>query len=227
MNRETFILTQNKDFRRSVRVFLKGKDNKIDARRVKFTTEHKVSEKDRNKRARLVPAEFSTSDEVIYDALLRSTAYGKTFLLKDDPKGELKREPIDVTPMDAKKIALKNLFEQSGLPYDNKKSSEVLEQEYQIYSNANSGTKIAGSGPSTIPHTPIDVEKQLLEQVNAAREAYKVKYNEEIPAEFANDKALLSALSDPEFDAEMDAWQPTIDDSIAGGGAGEGDAVLG
>lgn len=221
MERKTFILLQNKDFRRSVRLFLKDKENKVDARRVKFTTEHKVSEKERNTRARKTPAEYSTSDEKIYDGLLRSHGYGKTFVLKDDPKGKLKREPFDITPVDARKAALKNMFDAAGLEFDINKSNEVLEEEYRIQVGAKTGVKIEGSTASEIPHVHVDVEKELLVQANDAREAYKAKYNEDIPDEYKNDLAFLSALSSPKFDAKAYMGQSPEDSDVVDEGGSE------
>lgn len=202
MKRQTFVLLLTKDYRRFIRVFLKNKEGKPEQRNVTFTTEHKVSEKERNRNAKRIQAEFSTSDERLYDGLLRSTAYGKTFVLKGDPEGKLKREPIDLTPFDAKRIALKNHFDAIGLEFDSTKPIEVLEEEYQIYVNAKTGSNIKGSGPAEITHKPINVEKQITEAVDSAKALYKEKYGEDIPDEFANDKAFLSALPDPNFDAK-------------------------
>lgn len=202
MKRQTFVLKHTKEFRRFERVFIKDKDGKIDQRPITFTTEHKVSEKQRNTNARKIAAEFSTSDEKIYDALLRSHAYGKTFVLKDDPEGKLKKEPFSVTPVDAEKIALKNLFEQADLKFDATKSNDVLRQEYNIAMGAKTGRKIGESTASNIQHNPVDVGKGIQDAVDSAKKAYEEKYGEPIPEEFENDKAFLSALSDPGFDAK-------------------------
>jgi hypothetical protein len=134
--------------------------------------------------------------------MLRDTGYGVTFVLKKDPEGKLKREPFDITPLDAEKIALKNLFEAAGLEYDPKKSSEVLRSEYQIFMNASKGTDIKASGPLNVEHRPVDLNQQRLDLIKAAKDAYKDKYGEEVPAEFSEDVAFLSALSDPNFDAK-------------------------
>jgi hypothetical protein len=203
MERKTFVLTQTREFRRSVRIFLKDKEGKTEDRRIKFTTEHKVSEKERNLNARKVAAEFNTSDERLYDGILRDTGYGETFVLKGDPEGKLKREPFDITPLDAKKIALKNLFEAAGLEYDSKKPSEVLEEEYQIFMNAKAGTNIKNDKPLNVDHTPVDLKKGRLQQIENAKKAYEKKYGEPIPEKFANDTGFLSALTaDPNFDAK-------------------------
>jgi hypothetical protein len=202
MKRETFILKKTKPFRYFTNIYLKSEDGKTEKRNVTFTTEHKVSEKQRNKNARKINAELSTNDEKVYDGLLRSPAYGKTFVLKGDDEGKLKKEPFNITPLDAKKIALKNLFEAAGLEFDSEKSPEVLEEEYRIFASAITGINIKKNGPAEIHHVPVDVEQQLLEHANTAREAYKAKYKEDVPDEYKNDLGFLSALSDPKFDAK-------------------------
>lgn len=202
MESKTFVLKKTKEFRRHVRLFIKKSDGKVDQRNVTFTTEHKVQVKDRNKNARNVAAEFSTNNEVIYDALLRSHAYGKTYVLKDDPEGKQKREPFDIRPVDAKRVALKNLFKSSNLQYDESKSTEVLEQEYQIYMNVISGKEIKEGKAKEIPHVKVDVAADIAKTTEAARKLYEERYGEPVPEDFKNDKAFLSALPDPKFDAK-------------------------
>ena len=49
----------------------------------------------------------------------------------------------------------------------------------------------------------VNVEQQLQEQAQQARELYEKRYGEPVPDEYANDKAFLSALlSDPKWDAK-------------------------
>lgn len=213
MERKTFILTYTKDFRLFTRVFLKGKDGKNEQRNVTFTTEHRISEKQRNTNARRIPAEFSTSDERLYDGLLRSPAYGKTFVLKDDPEGKLKRTPFDITPLDARKIALKNYFDEAGLKFDASKPAEVLEEEYRIFANAKTGSDVKESGPAKIEHKPVDIAKEMQDQMDEARKVYEDKYGEPIPEAYANDKALLDGLSNPDFDAK--AYMDSIGSGLA------------
>lgn len=202
MERKIFELIKTKDYRRNITVNIKGTEGKFERRNLTFTTEHKINEKERNKNARKIPAEYSTTDEVIYDALLRDTSYGKTFVLKGDTEAKLKREPWDMTPVDAKKAALHNMFTMAGLEFDHTKSTEVLQEEYNIYMIATTGKKIGKSTASSIPHKEVDVQKEITEQVETARIAYKNKYGEDVPESFANDKAFLSALSNPDFDAK-------------------------
>lgn len=202
MQRQTFVLTQKKWFRWTVRLFLKTMNNKVDQRNIKFTTEHKVSEKERNRNARTVAAEFSTADEVLIDALYRDPGYGKTFVHVDDPKGERKKEPFNITPLDAKKVALKNLFGAANLEFDGSKSTEVLSEEYSIHVAAKTGVKIAKSTAPEVPHQERDVYADMQASANNARAAYEEKYGEPVPSEFANDLAFLTALSDPNWDAK-------------------------
>lgn len=202
MKRQTFVLTKKRWFRWTVRLFLKGEKNKIDQRNIKFTTEHKVSEKERNRNARKIAAEYSTSDEVLIDALYRSTGYGKTFVHADDPKGERKREPFVITPLDARKIALSNLFKSVNLEFDGTKSAEVLTEEYNIYISAKTGVTIKESTAKEVIFEKRDVSKDMSESVELARKAYEDKYGKPIPEEFKNDLGFLSALADPKWDAK-------------------------
>lgn len=221
MQRQTFILTQKKTFRHNVKLYLKSNDKKVDQRQVKFTTEHKVSEKARNTNARNVAAEFSTSDPILIDALYRDTGYGKTFVHKDDPKGERKKEPFNITPVDSKRLALKNLFNAVGLQFDDTKSIEVLQEEYNFHVAAKTGVVIEKSTATEIKHEQIDVQKNIQEQAEAARALYSAKYGESIPDAFANDLGFLSALSNPDFDAKAYIEKNTE----TSGGEEEGDEL--
>ena len=213
MDRKTFVLLRKRTYRHAVKYFVKQGDSKIDQRTANFTTEHKVTEKERNRNARLVAAEFSTTDEIVYDALLRSRAYGKTFILEGDEELKLQREPFDITALDSKKAALRNLFDYIGLAFDGKKDIKVLESEYRIHASAITGNKIEKGTATNIAHTPVDLKKQLSDLAETARETYKEKYGEEVPEEFNNNLAFLSALSDPDFDAKayMDKAKQTED----------------
>lgn len=200
---ETFVLLTTKEFRYNFKLFLKDSNGKVDQRNLVFTTEHKVKETQRTTNARKVPAEVHVSDEVMIDAMYRDPGYGKTFVHVDDPKGERKKEAFNVTPLDAKKIALQNLFKAAKLEFDGTKTIEVLTEEYQIHMTAVSGKVIEEGKAKEIPHEQVDVAAELGEQMNKARHAYKEKYGEDIPTEYANDKAFLSAvLDDPNFDAK-------------------------
>jgi len=202
MERQTFILVKTKPFRHHLKLFLKDIEGKVDRRIVTFTTEHKVNEKERTKNARKIPAEFSTSDENVIDALYRDTGYGKTFVHKDDTKGARKEEPFKITPIDTKKIALQNLFKAANLDFDPTKSVEVLNEEYRIHVTAKAGVSIGQSTAPKIIHEPIDVQKSISDQAEIARNVYKEKYGEEVPESHTNDLTFLSALADPNFDAK-------------------------
>jgi len=206
MARETFILMQTKNFRHTINVFLKSTDGKTDKRSCVFTTEHKVNEQERTGNARKIPAEFSTNNPDLIEGLYRDTGYGKTFVHKDDPKGERKKTPFtkfNVDPKDARKVALKNMFEIHGLEFDSDKAVEVLEQELSIHVSLTKGINAAQSTAKEVPHVPVNVEQQLLDKSNEAISIYAERYGEELPDKFKNDKALLSALlDDPEFDAK-------------------------
>ena len=201
MARETFILMHTKPFRRFLKLFIKVGD-KTEQRSCEFTTAHKVSEKERNKGARKVAAEYSTANPVEIEALYRDSGYGTVFVHKDDPKGEKAKTPFKLTPTDKKKLALENLFKMAGMEFDPVKDSEVLEEEYHIHMTATSGKVIKQGAATSIPHEQVDVQKNMMEQAAKAREVYAEKYGESIPEEFSNDLSFLDALSNPEFDAK-------------------------
>ena len=208
MERKIFVLKHTRTYRRAVKYFLQGAEGKIEQRTANFTTEHKVSEKERNRNARLIPAEFITDDERIYDALLRCHGYGKKFVLEGDPEGKLKRAPFDISVLDSKKAALKNLFEYAGLTFDGSKDINVLEAEYKIHAESLSGRTVEKGSATDIPHKPVDVQKDIAELAEQARTAYKEKYGEEVPDEYTNDLGFLSALADPNFDAKAYMEKP-------------------
>lgn len=202
MENQTFILKKARTWSHAMTIFVKGVNGKLEKRQIKFGTEHLVRETDRLKNARNVQAQFITNDEILFDGMMRDSGYGKTFYLKGDPEGLKKRDGFNVTPLDSKKMALEALFKHADLPFDSTKSVEQLTEEYQIYMTAKTGAKIAPSTATEIPHKPVDVQQELQSQAEKAREAYFEKFGEEIPDEFRNDLGMLSALSDPNFDAK-------------------------
>lgn len=218
--REVFILIKTKPFRHSLKLFLKDRDNKTEQRLIPFTTEHKVTEKERVTGARKKHAEYASSNKRVIEGLYRDTGYGIVFRHIDDPDLERKLESYDVTPLDAKKIAFKNLFKAAGLDFDGKKRIEVLEAEYQIYIGATSGKVIKEGIATHVPHTPVDVFQQLQDAYKAAHGVYEEKYGEPMPDIVANDKGFLSALSDPDFDAKAyiaEKLKPTPEEENEGG----------
>jgi len=224
MKRQTFVLLQTKPFRYFLKLFMKDKEQKIFHKMITFTTEHKVSEKERTKNARLKAAEYSTSDEAEIKALYQDTGYGKLFVNKDDPEGKRKQERFDVTPLDAKKMALRNLFAAINLPFDGNKPVEVLTEEYRIHVIAKTGVQIQTGEAKTIPLDVRDVQKTMEEQAEAARKLYEEKYGEPIPGEFTNNLAFLSSLADSNFDAKaFIASNQTKDDDSEGGAPEEKD----
>jgi hypothetical protein len=200
---KTFVLKRKKTFRRGVRVFIKGIDGKLTDRVLTFSTDHLVPVKQRKKRARTIAAEYTTSNHEEIEALFCDSAYGKDFFLKGDEEGKLKQATRVVTKMDSEKVALRGLFELIGLPFDESKPIAVLQEMYRIQASAMSGRKIEkGSAPTPIPIEKVDVKKQMAETADVARKIYEDKYGQPVPEEFSNDFAFLSALGDPDFDAE-------------------------
>lgn len=202
MEKKTFVLSNKKTFRRGIRVFIKGKDGKYASRLCTFTTEHLVDEKQRSTNARKKAAEFITENEEIINGLFHDPAYGKDFYLKGDEEAKLKKEATKINNEDAKRIALNNLFDLAGLPFDDTKSFEVLQAEYNLYAESLSGRKITKSTATSINYEEKNVAKEISDAKEAARQAYREKYGKEIPAEVANDVAFLDGMSNPNFDAE-------------------------
>lgn len=204
MERQTFILTNTKEYRRGMTIFIKEMDGKIDKRQITFTTEHKVREQDRTTNARKVAAEYSTTDPKLIDGMYRDTGYGKTFVHKDDPNAERKLTAYNVTPLDTEKIALRNLFIGAGMEFDDKKDIKVLHKEYQIHMTAKAGVNIDGaqSTAKSIPSEQVDV----MSSINSAIEAAKAKYvseGKDWPAlSRADELAFVDGLNTPDFDAD-------------------------
>lgn len=202
MEAKTFILTKTKTWRREVRIHILNQNKKYDAKLIPFTTENIVPSKQRNTRGHMVPAEFTTTDQVIIDALYRDPSYGKDFVEKGDPEGKKKQPSIVITETDSKLIALRNLYKLIKLPFDEALPYEVLKAQYDIHMDALGGKAAEKSAPLQIPHVPVDVKATIEAGVNAARQAYLEKYGEPIPAIVENDLGFLDALNDPNFDAQ-------------------------
>ena len=198
----TFILTNPKTWTRQVRIFVLGKNKKLEERSILFTTEHIVASKQRTERGHQVPAEFTTADPVIIEAMYRDTAYGKNFVEKGDPEGKKRTSAIVVTEEDKELAAIRGLFKQQNLTIDESLPLAVLKEQYAIHMAALSGISIKESAALQIPHVPVDVKATIADGVNAARAAYLEKYGEPVPAIVENDLGFLDALADPNFDAQ-------------------------
>lgn len=202
MEAKTFILTKTKTWKREVRIHILNQNKKYDAKLLPFTTENIVPSKLRNSRGHQVPAEYTTSDPVIIEALYRDPAYGKDFVEKGDPEGKKKQPSVVITETDSKLIALRNLYKLVNLPFDENLPYEVLKAQYDIHMDALGGKAAEKSAPLQIPHAPVDVKASIEAGVNAARQAYLEKYGEPIPEIVSNDLGFLDALADPNFDAQ-------------------------
>jgi len=202
MEAKTFILTKPKTWRREVRVHVLNQNKKPEALLLPFTTENIVPSKQRNTRGHQVPAEYTTSDKIIIDALYRDPAYGKDFIEKGDAEGKKKQPSLIITETDSKIIALRNLFKLINLPFDETLTYDVLKAQYDIQMDALGGKAASKSEPLQIPHVPIDVKASIEQGVNAARQMYEEIYGEPIPAIVENDLGFLDALNNPDFDAQ-------------------------
>lgn len=199
---KTFVLTKTKTWSRIVRVYVLNKNKKYEERQLLFTTEHVCSSKQRNTRGHQVPAQYTTSDPIIIEALFRDLSYGKDFVEQGDAIGEKKQPSVVVTETDSKLIALRGLFQMANLPFNEALPYDVLKDQYEIHMSALSGKYSEKNQPLEIPHTPIDVKASIADGVQAARDQYKLLYGEPIPVVVANDLAFLDGLSTPGFDAK-------------------------
>lgn len=202
MERQIFLLKTPKPFRHHLKLFVSDGENKTFQTIVTFTTEHKVPEKERVNNARKHQAEYSTNKEEEIDALYRDSGYGITFTHKDDPEGKRKKESFKLTPIDAERVALRNLFAHAGLEFDGSKDVKVLDMEYRKFIEAKSGAKIEKSTATHIPHNKVDVVKSMQDQMLAAHAKYKEVYGESIPSGFENDLTLLDGISSEGFDVK-------------------------
>lgn len=220
MEQKIFVLTNKRTYRRAVRVFVKGQDGKVSDRLCTFTTEHLVSDQERNTNARQVAAQFSTKNELLYHALLSDSGYGKDYTLKSDPEGNLKEASLKLTPDDIKKATLATLFSGANLKFDAEKQISVLELEYATHIQSLSGLKTQTSAPAPIPHNIVDVAKEIENKKAAARQKYEDEYGEAVPPVVYDDITFLDGMSNPDFNAEKyieskltDA--PKVDEGIA------------
>lgn len=201
MEAKTFILTKVKTWKREVRVHIMNQNKKYIEKLLPFTTEHVVNSKQRNTRGHTVPAQYTTNDPIIIEALYRDPAYGKDFIELNDSEGKKKQPSIVINENDRQLVALRGLFKLAGLPMDETLPYDVLKEQYEIHMSAMSG-KNKESKPAEIPHTPIDVKASIEQGVAAARQKYEDEYGDPIPAIVANDLAFLDGLSNPAFDAQ-------------------------
>lgn len=202
MEAKTFILTNTKTWSRQVRVYVMNKNKKYEERQLPFSTEHVVSSKQRNTRGHQVPAQYTTADPIIIEAIYRDSAYGKDFVEKGDPEGKKKQASIIVTDVDKDLAALRSLFKQVNLTMDESLPFEVLKQQYALHVEALSGSKMKESTATEIPHVPVDVKASLVQGMAAARQKYEDEYGDPIPDIVENDLAFLDGLSVPGFDAQ-------------------------
>jgi hypothetical protein len=198
-----FVLVNKREYSRVVNIWPVGRDGKASKRSVKFTTERLVDVKQRQTAAKNVSAEYWAINDAEVDALLSSSAYGITFVRKDDPNGELKKPTRKITPENAKGIALKSMFEQAGLKYDGSLPYSVLKEQYAIHVEASAGvTKVKESGSVPIPSEKVDVQKSISDAVVKAKADFEEKYGYPVPDSVANDLAFFDGLSNPDFNAD-------------------------
>lgn len=202
MKAHTFRLLKKRPYRQAITLFIKDGEGKLDKRRVTFTTEHLVREIDRTKKAKTVYAELTLENEIEIEAAFRDTSYGITFVLKGDDEGKLKKEPYSITPMDSERVAIKNLFKNAGMDFDDSKPNAVLRQELTIYLNATSDNKVGQGQATSIKHEQIDVQASIGDQVQSAIKAYEETTGEEFPqfADKSDTLNFIDGIHNPKFD---------------------------
>ena len=200
---KVFVLTNKRQFRRSVNIYVINGIGKQEKRNIVFSTERLVDPKVRSTTAKLRAAEYEAKNDAEYQALLSSSAYGITFVLKSDPEGKLKLPTRYISAEDAEKAALKLLFDSAGLVFNPAYDVNVLKKQYEIHVYALAGTnKITQGKATSIPSNPVDVKATIQDGVINARNYFKEKYGYDVPEIVENDYGFLSAVYDPGFDAE-------------------------
>jgi len=202
MQEQVFVLRKTRPYKRTVRVFMKNKMNKVTSINCLFTTEHLVNEQERQTSAKTRQAEFSTSNPELYEAMLCDSSYGKDFYLKGDPEGKLKKKTVVLTRDDIDMAAMEKLYTDAGMHFDHTKSFLELKMAYNIHIEAMAGRKYEPSKPAEIAMKVVDVAGDIQAQKLKAMSNYESKYGEPVPEIVANDISFLDAMLDINFDAE-------------------------
>ena len=200
---KVFVLKNKKTFKRSLNIYVIDANGKQEKRNVLFSTERLVDAKLRATNARTVSAEYVAKNDAEVDALLTNSAYGITYVRKDDPEGKLKRPTRFISTEDAEKAALKNLFDAIGLDFNPALDVNVLKKQYEIQVHALAGVnKITEGSARSIPAEPVNVEKNIVDGIQSAKAKFEEKYGYPVPEIVANDLAFFDGLSNPDFNAE-------------------------
>lgn len=216
MATKTFVLSNPRVWKREVAVWLPNKDKKLSKRLLPFATEN-VKPGQRREKGRAVPAQFTTADEKLQEALYRNTGYGKDFYEKGDKEGKNKMETLVVSKEDAELVALRSLYEANGLVFDENDPLDVAKKKYEIHIHALAGTRKLGESTATeIAHVQVDPKQQITDAISAGKKAYEEKYGEPVPEAIGEDKAKLITLIDgmntPGFDVEAYVAEATAED---------------
>lgn len=202
MQEQVFVLKKSRPYKRTVRIFMKNKMNKVTSVNCMFTTEHLVSEQERQTSAKTRPAEFSTNNPELYEAMLCDSSYGKDFCLKSDPDGKLKKKTVVLTRDDIDMAALEKLYVDAGMNFDHRLSFLELQQAYKFHMEATGGRKFEVSKPAEIKIDVVDVAADINSQKLKAIGNYETKYGEPVPEIVSGDVAFLDAMLNIDFDAE-------------------------
>lgn len=195
METKVFILKSQKTYSRGVKIYIpKGNKEGVIAKTVQFTTAHLISAKDRTSNGRAYNAEYKTSDPYEIESLMSSDGYGKVYTLKNDPEGKLKMpNRNNMTNDDLRKAALKSLFDDAGMKFDNTKSFAELKAEYSGGSKSSNAMQISVE--------KVNVSMGIAQAKAEARAKFVDKYGMEVPDHVKDDITFLDGLSNPDFDA--------------------------
>jgi hypothetical protein len=202
MLEKVFVLKKTRPYKRTVRIFMKNRLQKITSVNCLFTTQHLVSEQERQTNAKTQQAEFSTSDMALYEAMLCDSSYGKDFYLKGDPEGKLKRPTLMLTRADIDYAALSQLCVNAGVSFRPGISYDELMSMYSTHMRAIGGKGMEVSPPAPVQYQQSNPLQEIMDQKSQARSNYENKYGESVPDVVANDIAFLDAMLNIDFDAE-------------------------
>jgi len=202
MLEQVFVLRKTRPYKRTVRVFIKNKFQKVTSVNCLFTTEHLVNEQERQTGAKTRQAEFSTSNPELYEAMLCDSSYGKDFYLKGDPEGKLKKKTVVLTRDDVDMAAMEKLYKDAGMNFDHTRSFLELQQAYKFHMEAMGGRRFEPSKPAEIAMKVVDVAGEIQAQKQVSMANYEAKYGEPVPEIVAGDVAFLDAMQNMDFDAQ-------------------------
>jgi hypothetical protein len=201
--KKTFVLKNKKTFKRSLNIYVVNSLGQQEKRNIVFSTERLVDPKLRATNARTIAAVYEAQNDAEVNAILTNSAYGITYVRKDDPDGNLKLPTRFISTEDAEKAGLKSLFDDIGLVFNPDLPIGALKSMYDNRVRALAGAnKIVESPVKSIPANKVDFAKERAEGIQAAKAKFEEKYGYSVPDIVADDLAFYDGLSNPDFPAE-------------------------